>query len=65
MPHIHVRYGEHKAVYLFGGTLDEGSLPRKQSKLVETWIEIHRDELEVNWYLLHNEGEAVRIDPLQ
>ena len=64
-PHLHARYGEHDAVYLLDGTLDEGELPRKQTKLVEAWIELHRDELEANWYLLHNEGEAFRIDPLR
>ena len=64
-PHLHARYGEHKAVYLFDGTVDEGSLPRKQHRLVVSWIELHREELEANWWLLHNEGEAQRIAPLR
>ena len=52
-PHLHARYGEHKAVYLFDGTVDEGRLPRKQHRLVVAWIELHREELEANWWLLH------------
>lgn len=64
-PHLHAKYGEHKAVYLLDGTLDEGHLPRKQDKLVQAWIALHQDELEANWEILHSEGEAFRIDPLR
>jgi hypothetical protein len=33
------------------GELLEGSLPARQMKLVQAWIEIHRDELMADWVL--------------
>jgi len=66
LPHIHVRYQEHEAIYAIPqGELIDGYLPRHKSKLVEAWIELHRDELVANWELAIN-GEAVfKISPLK
>jgi hypothetical protein len=60
-PHIHVKYQEQEAVIAIpGGEVLEGEL-----KLVQAWIEIHRDELMANWELA-SEGENVfKIDPLR
>jgi len=42
-----------------------GELKSNKMKLVQAWIEIHRDELMANWELASS-GEAVfRIDPLK
>ena len=65
-PHIHVRYqGEEAAVFLEDGSILEGSLPRKQLKMVQAWIEIHKEELLVDWELAVNGEEPFRIAPLQ
>ena len=37
----------------------------KKMKLLEAWIEIHRDDLEANWKLLSNGEQFFRIDPLR
>ncbi len=46
LPHIHVEYGEMEAVY----TIPEGNLPEEllssnKGKLIEAWIEIHKEDL--------------------
>lgn len=42
----------------------KGALPRKQSKLVEAWAEIHKEELMANWQLLMNGEQPFQIEPL-
>ena len=65
MPHIHAEYsGDEVAVTLDGKVL-EGSIPRGKMKLLDAWMEIHRDELEANWKLLSNGERYFCIDPLK
>ena len=65
-PHIHVKYGEHEAVVRIpDGNILEGELPSGKMKLVNAWIEIHRDELMANWELAVKGNEVFKIDPLK
>jgi hypothetical protein len=65
-PHIHVRYGEHKAVLRIpDGNLLDGSLPNRQMKLVQAWIEIHQDDLMADWHLASTGQTPFKIDPLR
>lgn len=65
-PHLHARYAGEEAVFgLPEGDLLAGSLPRRQRRLVEAWIEIHQEELLANWERA-DAGEPVRpIEPLR
>ena len=65
-PHIHVKYQDEEAVISIpDGELIQGGIKPNKMKLVQAWIEIHRDELMANWELAVN-GEAIfRIDPLK
>ena len=66
LPHIHVRYQGNEAVIAIpDGTVLGGSIPAKQLKLVLAWIEIHQEELMVDWELAVNGDEPFRIAPLQ
>ena len=65
VPHIHCRYSGDEAVYSLDGDLLEGSIPKGKMKLVEAWIELHRDELIANWELLSNGEQHYRIRPLE
>lgn len=47
------------------GLLLEGAIPSKQLKLVLAWVEIHKEELLVDWELAVNGEEPFRIAPLQ
>ncbi len=66
LPHIHAEYQGYHAVLAIetGGTLN-GGLPAKQEKLVQAWIEIHRDELVADWSLAINGEEVFKIEPLR
>lgn len=50
LPHIHVQYHGHKAVFnIESSSLLEGNIPKKQQRLVERWIELRKDQLRLNW----------------
>jgi hypothetical protein len=67
-PHIHTQHGGFKAVFnLPDGELMEGELPRKETRLVQAWIELHLPELMDNWQRLNiTEGlpSFTKIAPL-
>ena len=66
VPHIHVAFAEHEAVYAIGtGRKLAGSLPRAKHRLVLAWIELHGDELQANWDLAAAGLEPFRIEPLR
>ena len=66
LPHIHVRYqGDEAAIALEDGNILEGKFPPKQLKMVQAWIEIHKEALFVDWELAVNGEEPFRISPLQ
>ena len=65
-PHIHVRYqGNEASVLLEDGSVIDGFLPSKQLKMVQAWIEIHKEALFVDWELAVSGEEPFRIPPLQ
>jgi hypothetical protein len=66
VPHIHAEYAEQKAVFdVSNGTVLAGVLPPGKARLVQAWIEIHRDELLANWSLAVNGGDVFKIEPLK
>nr|WP_305046401.1 DUF4160 domain-containing protein [Geoalkalibacter sp.] len=65
-PHFHAYYNEFKATFdIRSCEMIEGNLPKKQTKLVLAWAELHQDELMANWTLLMNGEEPFKIQPLQ
>jgi uncharacterized protein DUF4160 len=66
IPHIHVEYGGRRAVFsIRDGELLAGNFPKSKTRLVDAWIEIHREELEADWKLAVNNEEVFKIDPLK
>lgn len=66
LPHFHVRYQNFKAsIAIEDGGVLAGSFPPKQLKLVQAWVELHRDDLFADWELAANGEEPFRIPPLQ
>jgi desulfoferrodoxin (superoxide reductase-like protein) len=66
LPHVHVRYqGDEAAVSIEAGMVIEGALPNKQLRMVQAWIEIHKEALMVNWELAVSGEQPFRIPPLQ
>jgi hypothetical protein len=65
-PHIHLKYAEHTAsVDIKTGQLLAGKLPPKKLKLVQEWIDLHRDELMANWELASSGESVFGIEPLK
>jgi len=46
------------------GEIFAGDLPRKQFRLVQAWIELHRDELMADWKLAVSGENPYKIAPL-
>lgn len=65
VPHIHAEYGDDEAVFDLDGNVLEGSLPKKKERMVQTWIDIHHEDLAANWKLLSNGEQYFKISPLQ
>lgn len=65
LPHIHAEYSGDEIVVSLDGDVLEGSIPKAKMKLLDAWMEIHREDLEVNWKLLSNGEQFFRIDPLK
>ena len=50
LPHFHAYYGEYLASFAIDPpTLLEGSMPRRQLRLILAWAELHQKELAENW----------------
>ena len=65
LPHIHAMYAEFEAsVCIDDGEVLAGALPRKQLRLVQAWIELHRDELVADWALATSGELPYKIAPL-
>jgi len=66
LPHIHVRYGDEEAVITIPeGEIIEGTLKAAKLKLVQAWIEIHREDLMANRQLAANGQAVFKIEPLR
>lgn len=65
-PHVHAEYGEHSATLsISDGVVLAGGLPSSKMKLVQAWMEIHRDELLADWTLAVSGEPVFKIDPLK
>lgn len=65
-PHIHVQYQEEQAVLSIPeGEILEGSIKSNKVKLIQAWLEIHKDEIMADWKLASEGNEIFKIDPLK
>jgi len=66
LPHIHVRYQNFRAsVGIEDGDLLAGELPPRQLRMVQVWVDLHREELLADWVLIKEGAEPFRFDPLK
>jgi len=66
VPHLHAEYAGKRAVFsIQTGEGLAGELPPGKARLVQAWIEIHREELEADWALATNGEEVFKIEPLK
>jgi hypothetical protein len=65
-PHIHARYQDQRAVLdIHTGRVLAGTLPPGKLRLVQAWVEIHRDDLLADWQIAVQGGKVFRIAPLK
>lgn len=65
-PHIHAKYqGQEVVVSVPAGEVLAGGIPSAKHKLLQAWIELHRDELVADWELAVSGQQPFRIDPLR
>ena len=64
--HLHVQYQDAEAVLAIeSGEVLDGALPVGKLRLVQAWIEIHRDELLADWKLACEGQPLFKIEPLR
>ncbi|WP_076792931.1 DUF4160 domain-containing protein [Chlorobium sp. KB01] len=65
-PYVHARYqGKSVSIAIEDGNLLAGNIPTRQLRMVQVWIDIHREELMADWELACAGEEPFRIAPLQ
>jgi len=63
--HFHAYYNEYKASFSIDSLeILKGEFPRKQTRLVQAWAELHIDELKADWELAMNGETPYKIAPL-
>ena len=66
LPHIHAKYqGQDASFSILDGSILRGELPQSKFRMVQAWIEIHREDLLANWELAVNGQAPFSIDPLR
>jgi hypothetical protein len=66
VPHVHAECAGSRAVFsIVSGELITGELLPGKTRLVQAWIEIHREELQADWELAVNGEEVFKIEPLK
>lgn len=65
-PHIHAKCQDKEAVIRIpDGEIIEGELPQGKNKLVQAWLEIHKEELMADWDLASHGTNVFQIEPLK
>lgn len=66
LPHIHAQYAEEEAVVSIpDGELLEGTIPSSKLRILNAWIEIHKDDLLADWKLAVSGQQVFKIEPLK
>lgn len=66
LPHIHVKYQDDEVVVSIpDGQVLEGGIPASKMKLLQAWIELHKDELVADWDLAAAGENPYKIEPLR
>ncbi len=49
----------------FDGNMIDGEMPKRQTRLISAWTELHREELEADWRLVEEHEQLFSIEPLR
>ena len=66
VPHLYVLFQDTQSIFTIpDGILLSGDIPLAKRKLLEAWIELHKDELMADWELASNGQTIFTIEPLK
>jgi hypothetical protein len=66
LPQVHAKYqGQEASFSIVDAALPSGEIPVNKTRLVQAWIEIHRESLLADWELAVNGQTPFPIDPLR
>ena len=63
-PHIHARYQDAEAIVAIATGRVTGELPPRALRLLLEWVDLHREELEVNWRRAREHKHLLPVEPL-
>ena len=64
-PHFHAHHAGLRASVDLDGHVIAGDIDREALRLVQSWVELHRNELEANWERARRAEPILPIDPLE
>jgi len=65
LPQFYAKYAKYEAtISIQDGEVLAEELPRKQLRLVQAWLELHRDELQADWEIAGAGENPYKISPL-
>lgn len=64
-PHFHAQYQDNHATFSLNGELLNGNMPNGKVRLIQAWVELHKDELAANWELAIQKEPLYKIEPLR
>jgi hypothetical protein len=64
-PHFHVWYGDYKASITIRDGVVTGEMPQRALKLVFDWLDIHKQELLLDWEKAQKGDPLEQIEPLK
>ena len=65
-PHFHAYYQDQVTIYGIDPIeVIAGTMPKRQQRLVEAWVELHQKELMADWERLQSGQKALPINPLR
>jgi hypothetical protein len=64
-PHFHVKYQDYEAVINIQDGSVKGEISRRALRLIYEWLDLHQEELLLNWKLLEQNKPLFKIEPLK
>ena len=63
--HFHAWYGDYKVSVGITNGVIKGEMPSKALKLIIKWLDIHKEELLINWEKAKKGDKLNKIEPLK
>jgi hypothetical protein len=64
-PHFHVEYQEFEAIIEIESGIIKGQIPRRALRLIFEWMDLHKEELLLNWEKIEQRKSITKIEPLK